>query len=249
MPSVEDFPFSVRVTADTLSSSGSSSMAAVCAASLALKTAGVPVAALAAGISVGLVSAAPPQLGSTVSVVDSNSQDHHHHQQQQQQDATAGLDPGSYSSFVAAGWKSQQTQADGSGSSSSSSGSDSDSCSSSSSSSSEGDAAAGSSKAVGRQVHESSYGPALLLTDIQGIEDHLGDMDFKVGCQESRFTFQGLASPAVGSPMFVAAAWPCLPQKLHCISCPDVPYKQWGPSISVLFQHGSIIALLAMLCR
>jgi hypothetical protein len=57
---------------------------------------------------------------------------------------------------------------------------------------------------VGRQVHESSYGPALLLTDIQGIEDHLGDMDFKVGCQESRFTFQGLASPAVGSPML----WP-----------------------------------------
>jgi hypothetical protein len=33
----------------------------------------------------------------------------------------------------------------------------------------------------------SSYGPALLLTDIQGIEDHLGDMDFKVNCLLSSF--------------------------------------------------------------
>lgn len=178
MPSDDDFPFSVRVTADTLSSSGSSSMAAVCAASLALKTAGVPIAALAAGISVGLVSAAPPQLGSAVPVIDgSNSQ-------QQQQDAGFCINPGSYSSFVAAGWRSEQKQQGGSGSSSSS-GSDSDSSSSSSSSSDEDAAAADStsSKAVGRQVHESSCGQALLLTDIQGIEDHLGDMDFKVGCQ------------------------------------------------------------------
>ncbi|WIA37613.1 hypothetical protein OEZ86_014515 [Tetradesmus obliquus] len=41
MPAEDDFPFSVRVTADTLSSSGSSSMAAVCAGSLALRAAGI----------------------------------------------------------------------------------------------------------------------------------------------------------------------------------------------------------------
>ncbi|GBG28151.1 Polyribonucleotide nucleotidyltransferase 1, mitochondrial [Hondaea fermentalgiana] len=48
-----EFPFSTRVSVETTSSDGSSSMASVCAASLALKMAGVPIKNLVAGISVG----------------------------------------------------------------------------------------------------------------------------------------------------------------------------------------------------
>lgn len=40
MPDAEDFPFMVRLHADTLASHGSSSMAAVCAGALALRSAG-----------------------------------------------------------------------------------------------------------------------------------------------------------------------------------------------------------------
>lgn len=50
------FPFTTRIVVDTLSSSGSSSMAAVCAASLALESAGVPIRDLVAGVSIGLVT-------------------------------------------------------------------------------------------------------------------------------------------------------------------------------------------------
>jgi polyribonucleotide nucleotidyltransferase len=186
MPSEDDFPFSVRVTADTLSSSGSSSMAAVCAASLALKTAGVPISSLAAGISIGLVSAAPPQLGGLKPNTSSSDG------QQQQQGGSAGssgIDASSYSSLVAVDFGRQQTAAERSSeqadsSSSSSSSSDSGDEAGGSSSSSDEEAASSDSSSgsgSGRQVLDSSYGPALLLTDIQGIEDHLGDMDFKVG--------------------------------------------------------------------
>eukprot|EP00887_Chlorella_sp_A99_P006254 scaffold3.g6254.t1 len=55
LPSVADFPFTLRLNADTLSSSGSSSMAAVCGGALALVDAGVPLSALVAGVSVGLL--------------------------------------------------------------------------------------------------------------------------------------------------------------------------------------------------
>lgn len=56
MPDLEDFSFLVRLVAQTLSSNGSSSMAAVCSGSMALQMAGVPVREPAAGISVGLMS-------------------------------------------------------------------------------------------------------------------------------------------------------------------------------------------------
>ncbi|MFO7821814.1 MAG: polyribonucleotide nucleotidyltransferase [Lentisphaeria bacterium] len=52
----EDFPYTVRCVSDILSSNGSSSMASVCGASLALMDAGVPVEKAVAGISVGLVT-------------------------------------------------------------------------------------------------------------------------------------------------------------------------------------------------
>ena len=56
IPSLEDFPFSLRLNADTLASAGSSSMAAVCGGSLALWDAGVPLKGLVAGVAVGLLS-------------------------------------------------------------------------------------------------------------------------------------------------------------------------------------------------
>ena len=56
MPLNEDFPYTVRVVSDILESNGSSSMASVCAGSLSLMDAGVPIKGQVAGISVGLVS-------------------------------------------------------------------------------------------------------------------------------------------------------------------------------------------------
>lgn len=49
LPPPEEFPFSLRLNADTLASAGSSSMAAVCGGALALTDAGVPLQALVAG--------------------------------------------------------------------------------------------------------------------------------------------------------------------------------------------------------
>ncbi len=55
LPPEEDFPYAVRVVSDILESNGSSSMATVCGASLALMDAGVPLKAACAGIAMGLV--------------------------------------------------------------------------------------------------------------------------------------------------------------------------------------------------
>jgi polyribonucleotide nucleotidyltransferase len=54
-PSQEKFPYTVRVVSDILESNGSSSMATVCAGSLALMNAGVPIKEPVAGIAMGLV--------------------------------------------------------------------------------------------------------------------------------------------------------------------------------------------------
>ena len=56
MPDEKDFPYVVRIVSEILSSNGSSSMATVCAASLALMDAGVPVKKPVAGIAMGLMS-------------------------------------------------------------------------------------------------------------------------------------------------------------------------------------------------
>jgi len=55
MPSLEAFPYTIRVVSEITESNGSSSMASVCGSSLALMDAGVPVKAPVAGIAMGLV--------------------------------------------------------------------------------------------------------------------------------------------------------------------------------------------------
>lgn len=55
LPKAEDFPYTMRVVSEITESNGSSSMASVCVASLALMDAGVPVSAPVAGIAMGLV--------------------------------------------------------------------------------------------------------------------------------------------------------------------------------------------------
>lgn len=55
IPGADDFPYTIRVISDILESNGSSSMASVCGATLALMAAGVPISNPVAGISVGMV--------------------------------------------------------------------------------------------------------------------------------------------------------------------------------------------------
>jgi polyribonucleotide nucleotidyltransferase len=55
LPTLEEFPYSIRVVSEITESNGSSSMASVCGTSLALMNAGVPVKASVAGIAMGLV--------------------------------------------------------------------------------------------------------------------------------------------------------------------------------------------------
>ncbi len=55
LPAYDDFPYTIRVVSETLESNGSSSMASVCGATLALMDAGVPVTDSVAGIAMGLI--------------------------------------------------------------------------------------------------------------------------------------------------------------------------------------------------
>ena len=55
LPMHEDFPYTIRIVSDVLESNGSSSMASVCGASLALMDAGVPVKEAISGIAMGLI--------------------------------------------------------------------------------------------------------------------------------------------------------------------------------------------------
>ncbi len=55
LPSVEEFPYAIRVVNDILSSNGSSSMASVCGSTMALMDAGVPIKAPVAGVAMGLI--------------------------------------------------------------------------------------------------------------------------------------------------------------------------------------------------
>lgn len=56
MPSGEDFPYTVRIVSDILESNGSSSMATVCAGSLAMMDAGVPFPKHVGGVAMGMIS-------------------------------------------------------------------------------------------------------------------------------------------------------------------------------------------------
>jgi polyribonucleotide nucleotidyltransferase len=54
LPAIEDFPYTIRIVSESVSSNGSTSMASTCAACIALMDAGVPILEPVAGISVGL---------------------------------------------------------------------------------------------------------------------------------------------------------------------------------------------------
>jgi polyribonucleotide nucleotidyltransferase len=56
IPSVDDFPYSLRLVSEVISSNGSTSQASICASTLALMDAGVPIKAPVAGISCGLIT-------------------------------------------------------------------------------------------------------------------------------------------------------------------------------------------------
>jgi len=56
IPSVEEFPYTIRLVSEVLSSNGSTSQASICGSTLALMAAGVPIKAPVAGISCGLVT-------------------------------------------------------------------------------------------------------------------------------------------------------------------------------------------------
>ncbi|WP_307973832.1 polyribonucleotide nucleotidyltransferase [uncultured Dialister sp.] len=55
IPSVEEFPYAIRVVSEILESNGSSSQASVCGSTMSLMNAGVPIKALVAGIAMGLI--------------------------------------------------------------------------------------------------------------------------------------------------------------------------------------------------
>ena len=57
LPSVEEFPYAIRLVSDVVSSNGSTSQGSVCGSTLALMDAGVPIKAPVAGISCGLITA------------------------------------------------------------------------------------------------------------------------------------------------------------------------------------------------
>ncbi|HWV23980.1 MAG TPA: polyribonucleotide nucleotidyltransferase, partial [Thermomicrobiales bacterium] len=56
IPSVEEFPYTLRLVSETMSSNGSSSMASVCGSTLALMDGGVPIKAPVAGVAMGMVT-------------------------------------------------------------------------------------------------------------------------------------------------------------------------------------------------
>lgn len=56
LPKDEDFPYTIRLVSEVLSSSGSTSMASVCASSLSLMDAGIPIERAVAGVAMGLVT-------------------------------------------------------------------------------------------------------------------------------------------------------------------------------------------------
>src|SRR5260370_1508128 len=57
IPETAEFPYTIRVVSETLSSNGSTSMGSVCGSTLALMDAGVPIKAPVAGVAMGLITA------------------------------------------------------------------------------------------------------------------------------------------------------------------------------------------------
>ncbi|KAE8668887.1 Polyribonucleotide nucleotidyltransferase 2 [Hibiscus syriacus] len=63
LPPEDDFPYTVRINSEVMASDGSTSMASVCAGSMALMDAGIPLREHVAGVSVGLVTDVDPETG------------------------------------------------------------------------------------------------------------------------------------------------------------------------------------------
>lgn len=64
LPSEEEFPYAIRTSAEVLESNGSSSQASICAGTMSLMAAGVPIKAMVAGVAMGLIT-----VGNTYSVL------------------------------------------------------------------------------------------------------------------------------------------------------------------------------------
>ena len=59
LPSIEEFPYTIRCVSDVVESNGSSSQASICASCLSLMAAGVPIKGIVSGIAMGLISSGP----------------------------------------------------------------------------------------------------------------------------------------------------------------------------------------------
>ncbi len=70
IPSIEEFPYSIRVVSEVLSSNGSTSQGSICGSTLALMAAGVPIKAPVAGISCGLITGDEGVYGDFMTMVD-----------------------------------------------------------------------------------------------------------------------------------------------------------------------------------
>ena len=70
IPSIEEFPYSIRVVSEVLSSNGSTSQGSICGSTLALMAAGVPIKAPVAGISCGLITGDEGVHGDFMTMVD-----------------------------------------------------------------------------------------------------------------------------------------------------------------------------------
>ncbi len=70
LPSIEEFPYAIRVVSEVLSSNGSTSQASICGSTLALMAAGVPIKAPVAGISCGLITGEEGVYGDFMTMVD-----------------------------------------------------------------------------------------------------------------------------------------------------------------------------------
>ena len=70
LPSVDEFPYAIRVVSEVLSSNGSTSQGSICGSTLSLMAAGVPIKAPVAGISCGLITGDDGVYGDFMTMID-----------------------------------------------------------------------------------------------------------------------------------------------------------------------------------
>jgi len=191
LPPAGAFPFCVRVAAETLGSSGSSSMAAVCAASLAMRAAGVPLSDDAAGVSVGLAYERPPQLGLAAGASDAGEAAKWYAGAGAGGGGAGGAGGGAAggvaAAAAAAGRSAQVAPARPS---------------SSAAAAAPDDHADHADAGDPYLPDHPLYGRGVLLTDIEGAEDHHGDMDLKIaGTMTNGVTAAQLDTKLPGVPL------------------------------------------------